>query len=77
MWKTNQRNELEYTGGRSDFKVVARIAEECKDFRPDDEDEQVADEQVSCYNCRFRRWTANSFACYAMLRRLEKHSSDQ
>jgi hypothetical protein len=23
----------------------------------------VADESISCYNCRYRRWTVNSFIC--------------
>jgi hypothetical protein len=34
-------------------------------FHPDVEEEQVADEDRSCYNCRYRRWTAASFVCSA------------
>ena len=34
----------------------------CGTYRRDDEDETV-DETVSCYNCRYRRWTAQSFTC--------------
>ncbi|MGE5389475.1 MAG: hypothetical protein ACM3PE_00265 [Deltaproteobacteria bacterium] len=63
MWKTNQRNERDYTGGKNDYEVVAAIAKKCPAFKPDDEDEMVADEPVSCYNCLFRRWTASSFTC--------------
>jgi hypothetical protein len=29
------------------------------------EEELVADDPRSCYNCRHRRWTAASFACTA------------
>lgn len=34
----------------------------CDSYRRDDEDETV-DDTVSCYNCRYRRWTAQSFTC--------------
>lgn len=42
---------------------AARIAALCELFHPDEEDEQVADEPLSCHNCRYRRWTATSFTC--------------
>jgi hypothetical protein len=32
-------------------------------FHPDVEEELIADEARSCYNCRYRRWTAVSFSC--------------
>ena len=48
---------------RNDWAGAARIAAECKTFFPDDEDEQVADELRSCCNCRYRRWTSESFTC--------------
>jgi hypothetical protein len=38
-------------------------AEVCPVFLADDEDEWVSDDPVSCFNCRFRRWTAESFIC--------------
>jgi hypothetical protein len=63
MWKENDRGELEYSGGQEDWTVAAQIAGNCPGFKPDDEDEMVADEPISCYNCRFRRWTVKSFAC--------------
>jgi len=49
--------------GRDDWVGAARIAASCDFFHPDDEDEQIADEPQSCYNCRYRRWTADSFIC--------------
>jgi hypothetical protein len=46
----------------SDFKAVLR-AQACAYFLLDDEDELVSDEAVTCFNCRYRRWTQESFTC--------------
>jgi len=63
MWTIGDKGEREFSGGKEDWAVAALIAEECPGFKPDDEDEMVADEEVSCYNCRYRRWTVKSFVC--------------
>jgi len=55
--------QLEAPLGRDDWAGAARIAAACETFHPDEEDEQVADEPLSCYNCRYRRWTVTSFNC--------------
>ena len=52
-----------YSGGKNNFEEVAAIAERCRFFKPDCEEEWVTDEDKSCYNCRYRRWTKDSFAC--------------
>ncbi len=62
-WVKNEKGELVFNGGKSDWAKAAEIAGDCLGFVPDDEDEQVAQEEVSCYNCRFRRWTKHSFIC--------------
>lgn len=49
--------------GKNDPVTAAALAIKCTAFHPDDEDEQVADEPLSCYNCRYRRWTVTSFTC--------------
>ncbi|MDA8428541.1 MAG: hypothetical protein M0T70_04735 [Geobacteraceae bacterium] len=49
--------------GIDDWAEAARIAAACGSFHPDEEDEQVADEPCSCYNCRYRRWTAAAISC--------------
>ena len=51
--------------GSEDWEVAARQAAVCATFRPDVEEEQVADEAVSCYNCRYRRWAVDGIACLA------------
>jgi hypothetical protein len=59
----NASGATEYRGGKEDWDNVAKIAALCREFTADDEDEQVADEAQSCYNCRYRRWTSTSFVC--------------
>jgi hypothetical protein len=44
---------------------AAEKAKACRTFLPDVEEELVADEAVSCYNCRYRRWQADAIACLA------------
>jgi len=63
MWQVNDKGEREFTGGKQDWNAAVKAAEECSCFREDDEDELVADENISCYNCRYRRWTAKTFIC--------------
>ena len=65
MWHSNGNGEKEFTGGKEDWAGAARAAADCSSFTPDVEEELVADEPMSCYNCRYRRWTAASFSCRA------------
>lgn len=54
---------IEFPLGCDNWPAAARIAGRCTDFSPDTEEEQVADEALSCYNCRYRRWSASSVDC--------------
>jgi hypothetical protein len=65
MWRINRHGEREFTGGTEEWHVAARLAATCPAFHPDVEEEQIADEAQSCYNCRYRRWTRASFTCRA------------
>ncbi len=49
--------------GKESPEKAGEAAEQCSFFQEDDEDEQVSDILTSCYNCRYRRWTADSFIC--------------
>ncbi|ACA84400.1 hypothetical protein [Shewanella woodyi] len=40
-----------------------KTANECYQFTPDDEDEQIDDFPTSCYNCMNRRWLIDGMAC--------------
>lgn len=63
MWNINKKGEKEFIGGKEDYRNAAKEAENCPYFKMDDEDELVADEIYSCYNCQFRRWTPTTFIC--------------
>lgn len=51
--------------GLEEWAAAAELADKCLTFVPDVEEEQIADEPRSCYNCRYRRWQADSVACMA------------
>lgn len=63
MWKSNLNGEREFLGGKEEWNGVAMVAESCPAFKEDVEEELVADQLRSCYNCRNRRWTRLSFVC--------------
>ena len=52
-----------FAGGKDSFEDASRVASQCSLFSEDCEDELVCDDEISCYNCRYRRWTATSFEC--------------
>ncbi|HHT50889.1 MAG TPA: hypothetical protein GXZ78_05395 [Eubacteriaceae bacterium] len=62
MWQIINNKKV-YNGGHYDYKRVEKIALACSNFTEDYEEEQIAEEPISCYNCRYRRWTADSFTC--------------
>ena len=47
----------------ADENYARQAALACSWFRLDDEDELVSDDERTCLNCRYRRWTASSFTC--------------
>ena len=63
MWKLNPKGKREFLGGKEDWNSAPKAAENCPAFKEDVEEEQVADQLRSCYNCRNRRWTSLSFVC--------------
>ena len=69
MWNINSKGEKEFSRGKKDWKAAVSAAEKCGFFKSDVEEELVADEPISCYNCRYRKWTVSSFIC---AKRLDK-----
>jgi len=63
VWRKTPQGQQEFIGGLENWQLAAETAFECSNFIPDDEDEQISDEPRSCYNCRYRRWTVESFVC--------------
>lgn len=52
-----------FSGGKEDWEKAREAAQDCDKFILDVEDEIIADDLRSCYNCRYRRWTAEGFTC--------------
>jgi hypothetical protein len=63
MWQIGQGGAREFLPGKESWGAAARVALECPGFACDVDEELVADEARSCYNCRYRRWSAASFTC--------------
>jgi hypothetical protein len=63
VWNFDKDGQKQFTGGHEEWRGADHMAAGCHGFRPDAEEEQVADDPRSCYNCRYRRWTADSFVC--------------
>ncbi|MBR3553142.1 MAG: hypothetical protein IKN72_07115 [Clostridia bacterium] len=62
MWEIIN-GKKHFTGGKEAYEAVARTAEHCPFFAEDCEEECVTDDARSCYDCRYRRWTSESFIC--------------
>ncbi len=62
MWRI-ENGKAVWTGGKAAWAAAASAASACGAFSPDCEEECIAEEDVSCYNCRYRRWTRDSFVC--------------
>lgn len=65
MWQVMDDSTQLFLCGRDAYSVAEQAAKKCSTFVADDEDEWAADEERSCYNCRYRRWTQESFVCLA------------
>jgi len=63
MWSIDVNGHKQFVGGHEEWQGAALMADRCVKFLPDVEEELVADDPRSCYNCRQRRWTASSFTC--------------
>ncbi len=63
VWSQSFSGKKRFQYGKESYLLAAEAALRCALFVCDDEDEMVCDEERSCYNCRRRRWTVNSFEC--------------
>ena len=57
------RDKGEFLYGKYDANRALTAAKSCAHFSEDSEDECVSDIPLSCFNCRYRRWTQESFVC--------------
>lgn len=44
-------------------KATIMLAETCSHYQVDVEEEIYLENERSCYNCRYRRWTHLGFSC--------------
>ena len=63
MWQIDRHGHRLFTGGHDDWSGAALLAAGCCRFVTDVEEELVADDPRSCYNCRYRRGTSDTFTC--------------
>jgi len=63
VWERTLSGKKRFQFGKDNYLIAAGVALRCSSFTCDDDDETVCDDKRSCYNCRYRRWTADSFEC--------------
>ncbi len=54
---------MQFPKDKNDFITAANFANKCDDFLIDDDDECVSDEEISCFNCIYRRWLEKGITC--------------
>ncbi len=57
------REKSKFLYGEYDAERALSAAKNCTFFSEDSEEECVSDIALSCFNCRYRRWTQESFIC--------------
>jgi hypothetical protein len=63
MYFEYKDNKKVFCGGREDWEKAEAAAKSCSFFKEDADEELAADAPRTCYNCRYRRWTGESFVC--------------
>lgn len=63
MWRITATGTREFALGKENWAAAAEAALGCSGFTMDVDEEVISDEARSCYNCRYRRWSATSFTC--------------
>lgn len=61
-WSEGKKGRL-FIPGKEAFGIAAEEAAACAHFGEDYEEECFCLPERSCYNCRYRRWTKESFEC--------------
>jgi hypothetical protein len=63
VWEKDSAGNKRFKYGWDNYHVAAETARQCAAFTSDDDDETITEDNVSCYDCMYRRWTVNSFEC--------------
>lgn len=62
MWIYENGKKI-FAHGQDDAENAVKAAQKCDYYKKDYDEECFEDEDLTCYNCRYRRWTNNSFQC--------------
>lgn len=46
-----------------DYAAASEIADKCRAYSIDEDDEDYCEGARICFNCRYRRWLADGFQC--------------
>ncbi|MDF9409514.1 MULTISPECIES: hypothetical protein [Pelotomaculum] len=49
---------------REDVRATMVLATACPLYKDDNEEEIYLEGVLTCYNCRYRRWTRPGFSCF-------------
>lgn len=49
---------------KEDFDATVTLAKACSQYIIDLDEEVNWDNEITCYNCRYRRWTNLGYSCY-------------
>lgn len=63
MFGIDDKGRKVFNYGKENYDKASQLAKECKHFKCDVDEECIEDGVVSCYDCRYRRWTSDSFIC--------------
>jgi len=63
----NEKGEFRF--GKFNYEKARETAENCAKFKLDNDEEETScgGGEISCYDCAFRRWSAEGFTCALLL----------
>nr|WP_314883910.1 molybdopterin biosynthesis protein MoeB [uncultured Campylobacter sp.] len=71
--RANFSEKGEFKFGKSSYEKARETAQNCAKFKLDnDEEEMACGGEIGCYDCAFRRWSAESFTCAMLVCAIEK-----
>lgn len=62
LWVREKGKNI-FMAGKDAYLLAEQCAGNCSEFAADYEEEWMSDNEISCYNCKLRRWNAESFEC--------------
>ena len=76
FWEKTPAGKKCFRFGQNSFRFAAEAARRCAGFTDDEDDETITYDNRSCYNCRYRRWTTDSFECMKPYREVSENDNN-